>query len=188
MPGTNEVFSRVKIDVQLRDQAWGALDINLAPFEYAPPAKTEPDYLLRDCNGRLLALIEAKKASITPAEPEVQAKSYVQQLKAPYTFLTNGEEIRFWEWLREAFPRSVKTFFSQDDFERLAATALVKLNPLPAIALPIAEEDQFRERIASIEAVIDQQNTATVRSERLLASVLTGNLACTQAASMEAVA
>jgi type I restriction enzyme R subunit len=60
---------------------------------------------------------------LPPAEAEDQAKAYATQLKVPYIFLANGNEIRFWEWQREAFPRPVKTFFSQDDLERRAATA-----------------------------------------------------------------
>jgi type I restriction enzyme, R subunit len=112
MPGTNEAVSRVKIDAQLRDQGWDVLDINAVRFEYVLPDKTKADYVLCDRNGRALAVIEAKKAAINPAEAEAQARGYAQQLKAPYIFLANGEEIRFWEWQREAFPRPIKTFFS----------------------------------------------------------------------------
>ena len=57
-----------------------------------------------------------------PREAEAQAKAYAEQLNVPYIFLANGEEIRFWEWQGEAFPRAVKTFFSQGDLERRAAT------------------------------------------------------------------
>lgn len=130
MPGTNEAFSRVKIDAQLRDQGWDVLDINAVRFEYVLPDKTKADYVLCDRNGRALAVIEAKKAAINPAEAEAQAKGYAQQLKVPYIFLANGDEIRFWEWQREAFPRPIKTFFSQGDLERRAATAQVKRDPL----------------------------------------------------------
>ena len=127
---TNEAFSRVKIDAQLKDEGWDALDTNAVRFEYVLPDKTKADYVLCDRNGRALAVIEAKKASINPAEAEAQAKGYASHLKVPYIFLANGEEIRFWEWQREAFPRPVKTFFSQGDLERRAATAQVKRDPL----------------------------------------------------------
>lgn len=122
MPGTNEAFSRVKIDAQLKDQGWEVLDINSVRFEYVLPDKTKADYVLCDRNGRSLAVVEAKKAAINPAEAEAQAKGYAEQLKVPYIFLANGEEIRFWEWQREAFPRPVKTFFSQGDLELLSST------------------------------------------------------------------
>jgi type I restriction enzyme R subunit len=45
-------------------------------------------------------------------------------------FLANGEEIRFWDRERDAYPRPVKTFFSQADLERRAATARVRRDPL----------------------------------------------------------
>lgn len=159
-------------------------------FECAIPDKIKADYLLCDCNW--CAVIEAKKTSINLAEAEARAKGYAQKIKVPYIFLANGEEIRLREWQREALPRPIKTLFSQNEFERRAATALVKRDPLPVIVPPIAYQDQFRERIASIEAVIDQRNTATVRTGQLLATFLastfSGNRACAQAASMEAVA
>lgn len=142
MPGTNEAFSRVKIDAQLKDQGWDVLDINSVRFEYVLPDKTKADYVLCDRNGRSLAVVEAKKAAINPAEAEAQAKAYAEQLNVPYVFLANGDEIRFWEWQREAFPRPVKTFFSQGDLERRAATAQVKRDPLNvAIDKHIVERD-----------------------------------------------
>lgn len=130
MAGTNEAFSRVKIDAQLKDQGWDVLDVNAVRFEYVLPDRTKADYVLCDRNGRSLAIVEAKKAAINPAEAEAQARSYAQQLNAPYIFLANGDEIRFWDWQREAFPRSIKTFFSQGDLERRAATMQVKRDPL----------------------------------------------------------
>ncbi len=130
MPGTNEAFSRVKIDAQLRDQGWDVINPNAVRFEYVLPDRTKADYVLCDRHGRALAVIEAKKAAINPAEAEAQGKAYAEQLKVPYIFLANGEEIRFWEWRTEAFPRTVKTFFSQGDLERHAATGQVKRDPL----------------------------------------------------------
>lgn len=127
---TNETFSRAKIDAQLKDQGWDVLDTSAVRFEVVLPDKTRADYVLCDRNGRSLAVIEAKKATINPAEAEAQARGYARQLQVPYIFLANGEEIRFWEWQREAFPRPIKTFFSQGDLERRAATAQVRRDPL----------------------------------------------------------
>jgi type I site-specific restriction endonuclease len=132
MAGTNEAFSRVKIDAQLKDQGWDVLDPNALRFEYVLPDRTKADYALCDRHGRALAVIEAKKAAINPAEAEAQAKAkaYAVQLNVPYVFLANGDEIRFWEWQRDAFPRAIKTFFSQGDLERRAATGQVRRDPL----------------------------------------------------------
>ncbi|MBU9171549.1 DEAD/DEAH box helicase family protein [Burkholderia gladioli] len=150
-PNTNEAFSRVKIDAQLKDKGWDVLDTNSVRFEYVLPDKTKADYVLCDRNGRALAVIEAKKASINPAQAEAQAKGYAEQIKVPYIFLANGDEIRFWEWQREAFPRAVKTFFSQDDLERRAATAQVKRDPLTMpIDRHIVERDYQTECIDTL--------------------------------------
>jgi type I restriction enzyme, R subunit len=130
MPGTNEAFSRVKIDAQLKDQGWDVLNTNAVRFEYVLPDRTKADYVLCDRHGRALAVIEAKKAAINPAEAEAQARAYAEQLNVPYIFLANGDEIRFWEWRSEAFPRTVKTFFSQGDLERRAATLQLKRDPM----------------------------------------------------------
>jgi type I restriction enzyme R subunit len=151
VPGTNEAFSRVKIDAQLRDQSWDVLNPNAVRFEYMLPDKTKADYVLCDRHGRALAVVEAKKAAINPAEAEAQAKAYAVQLEVPYIFLANGEEIRFWEWQREAFPRVVKTFFKQDDLERRAATRQLKRDPMMVeIDRRIVERDYQRECIDTL--------------------------------------
>jgi hypothetical protein len=41
MPGTNEAFSRVKIDAQLKDRGWNVLNPNAVRFEYVLPDKTK---------------------------------------------------------------------------------------------------------------------------------------------------
>ena len=59
--------------------------------------------------------------SIPPMLPS-RPRTTPRQLNVPYVFLTNGKEIRFWEWRSEAYPHPVKTFFKQDDLERRVAT------------------------------------------------------------------
>lgn len=123
---TNEAFSRVVIDAQLADQGWNTQDTNSVRYEVVLEDGTRADYVLCDRHGRSLAVIEAKRFSVNPTDAAEQAKNYARQLNVPYIFLANGQEIRFWEWQREAYPRPVKTFFKQDDLERRAATAQVK--------------------------------------------------------------
>lgn len=124
--GSNEAFSRVFIDAQLADQGWDTQDTNSVRYEVVLGDGTRADYVLCDRHGRSLAVIEAKRFSVNPADAAEQARNYARQLNVPYIFLANGQEIRFWEWQREAYPRPVKTFFKQDDLERRAATAQVK--------------------------------------------------------------
>jgi len=69
----------------------------------------------------------------------------------PYIFLANGDEIRFWEWQREAFPRVVKTFFKQDDLERRSATRQLKRDPMTVeIDRRIIDRDYQRECIDTL--------------------------------------
>ncbi|MCL5061396.1 MAG: DEAD/DEAH box helicase family protein [Candidatus Thermoplasmatota archaeon] len=122
----NEAFSRVVIDAQLADQGWNTQDTNSVRYEVVLEDGMRADYVLCDRHGRSLAVIEAKRFSVNPADAAEQARNYARQLNVPYIFLANGQEIRFWEWQREAYPRPVKTFFKQDDLERRAATAQIK--------------------------------------------------------------
>ncbi|MDR3567887.1 MAG: DEAD/DEAH box helicase family protein [Syntrophobacteraceae bacterium] len=130
----NEAFSRVMIDSLLVDQGWKTQDSNCVRYEYVLPDGTRADYVLCDRYGRSIAVIEAKRFSISPGDAAEQAKAYARQLGVPYVFLANGREIRFWEWENEAFPRAVKTFFKQTDLEKRLATRQVKKDPL---AVPI---------------------------------------------------
>ena len=133
MTKSNEAFSRVIIDAQLKDQGWNISDPNSIRFEYVLKIG-RADYVLCDRYGRALAIIEAKRFSISPGEATEQAKAYAQELNVPYIFLANGKEILFWEWEREAFPHPVKTFFKQPDLERRFATRQVRQDSL---AVPV---------------------------------------------------
>jgi hypothetical protein len=121
---TNEAFARVKIDALLAAQGWNTQDPNAVCYEVVLPDSTRADYVLCDRHGRSLAVIEAKRFSVSPCDAAAQAKAYAQHLGVPYVFLANGDEVRFWDWQREAFPRVVKTFFKQDDLERRPALEL----------------------------------------------------------------
>ncbi len=142
MATTNEAFSRAKIDAQLKDQTWNIHNPNAVRFEYVLPDGTKADYVLCDRNGRSLAVVEAKRNSTNPADAAAQAKAYAEQLKVPFIFLTNGDEVRFWDWQIEAHPRAVKTFFGPEDLERRYATRIVRKDPRAvAIDRRIVERD-----------------------------------------------
>src|SRR5687768_4279690 len=109
-PASNEPFSRVRIDEQLRDVGWNLTDGRSVRFEYPLPDGTRADYTLNDRHGRMLAVVEAKRASVNPVEAEGQALAYARQLGVPFVFLANGDEVWFWEYGREAHPHRVATF------------------------------------------------------------------------------
>jgi type I restriction enzyme, R subunit len=58
---TNEAFSRVKIDAQLKDEGWETSEFNSVRFEYVLPDGTKADYVLRDRNGRSLPDVESRQ-------------------------------------------------------------------------------------------------------------------------------
>jgi type I restriction enzyme, R subunit len=69
MPRTNEAFSRVKIDAQLKDRDWDVLNPNAVRFDYVLPDKIKADCVLCDRHGRALALIEAEAMAVTRLVP-----------------------------------------------------------------------------------------------------------------------
>lgn len=147
----NEAFSRVVIDAQLADQGWNTRDRNSVRYEYALPDRTRADYVLCDRHGRSLAVVEAKRFSLSPEQGATQAKEYARRLGVPYVFLANGKEIRFWEWEREAYARPVKTFFTQTDVERRFATRQVRQYPLAVpIDLRVAGRDYQKDCIDTL--------------------------------------
>ena len=154
---SNEAFARVKIDALLAAQGWDTLDTNAVRFEVQLPDGTRADYVLCDRHGRSLAVIEAKRYSVNPGDAAAQAKAYAQQLGVPYAFLCNGNEVLFWDWQHEAFPRPVKTIFKQDDLERRIATLSVRRDPASvAIDRRIVERDYQIECIDTLCREIGQ--------------------------------
>jgi type I restriction enzyme R subunit len=148
---TNEAFARAKIDALLADVGWKVTDGTSLRFEYVLQKGLRADYVLCDRHGRALAVIEAKRSSINPAEAAAQARKYAELLDVPFVFLTNGEEIRYWEWQREAHPRTVKTFFTQADLERRHAAYGIRRDPLSsAIDSKIASRDYQHECIDTV--------------------------------------
>ncbi len=127
---SNEALARVNIDAQLAALGWNIQDPNSVRYEVVLDDGTRADYVLCDRVGRALAVIEAKRFSVNPGDAAEQARHYAKLIGVPYVFLANGAETRFWEWETEAFPRTVETFFKQDDLERRFATRQVRRNPL----------------------------------------------------------
>ena len=157
MKSANEAFSRVIIDSQLAAQGWSLADGFSVRFEVVLEDGTRADYVLCDRHGRSLAVIEAKRFSVSPGDAAEQAKNYAKQLKVPYIFLANGNEIQFWEWQHEAYPRPVKTFFKQDDLERRYATLQVARKPHTVpIDVKIAGRDYQQECIQTVCREIEQ--------------------------------
>jgi len=77
----NEAFARVVIDAQLAAQGWNTQDQNSVRYEVVLPDRTRADYVLCDRHGRALAVIEAKRFSLSPEAGAKQAQDYARQLR-----------------------------------------------------------------------------------------------------------
>ena len=117
---------KLYIDAMLEDTGWieGKNWIN----EYEIPGmpnKSEvgfADYVLMGDNGRILAVIEAKRTCVDVAKGRQQAKLYADLIEKkqgcrPVVFLTNGFDTRI---VDNQYPeRKVAAFYSKRDLEKL---------------------------------------------------------------------
>lgn len=84
---------------------------------------TFADYALLGKNGKVLAVIEAKKSSQDATLGQEQAKQYCYHIQEqqdgelPFCFYTNGHDTYFWD-LGNYPPKKVSGFPSRDDLER----------------------------------------------------------------------
>jgi len=93
------------------------------------------DYTLKDSRGRGIAVIEAKRFSVDSASAKQQALSYAESIKAEFIFLSNGEEIYFWNY-KQRPEQKVATFYSQRDLEKIQN---LRLEQKPVSVMPIPE-------------------------------------------------
>lgn len=122
------------IDRQLAEAGWGCdertilEEFELGTKEGGTPEYGEQhgfaDYVLLGKDGKPLAVVEAKRTSRDSLAGKRQAADYADQIQRkfgvdPFIFLSNGQEIWFWDRARYA-PRQVSGFFSRDDLERLS--------------------------------------------------------------------
>jgi len=121
---------KILIDKALEKRGWNLKDDRQVVEEYElsvdPSISGEEvtsdrfvDYLLFDNVGDPLAVVEAKRYSRDAYEGKRQAEEYADALKQKtgkdcFIFLTNGEDILFWDRPRYA-TRKVMGFFTQDE-------------------------------------------------------------------------
>ena len=82
------------------------------------------DYLIRDDNGKPLAVIEAKRTSEDPAKGKIQARLYADGLEKmhgqrPVIIYTNGFDIWLWDDAQGYPPRKIYGFYSKDSLQQL---------------------------------------------------------------------
>ena len=159
-PGNpNESNTRIKlIDPQLVKMGWNLADRSSVGLEIpidgydASPQNGITDYCLYRVNGEVLAVVEAKKTSRDARVGKEQVFQYVTKIEKkqsfrPFAFMTNGDEIWFWD--SDTYPeRPVAGFFSREDLDRLLH---LKQNRLPLSEIKI--NSQIVNRSYQTEAI-----------------------------------
>lgn len=130
-----ETDACILIDRQLREAGWNIEDKNQVTTEETYH-DGRADYVLRDRRGRAMAIVEAKRFSIDPTSAKQQALDYAEQMKVDFIFLSNGEEIYFWDYKYRP-EQKVATFFSQRDLEK---TQTLRLERKPLSIIPVPEK------------------------------------------------
>lgn len=169
MTSGNEAFSRIKIDAMLRDVGWQIDDGHSVRYEYMLPDGTKADYVLCNRHGHALAVLEAKRTSLSPRQGERQGKSYAEQLNVPFVFLANGEEVWTWEPGREAHPRQTVTLPSQLDLERLMALREHRRDPM---SVPV--DTKIVGRDYQLEAIDAVSRAINLGQRKMLLEMATG--------------
>jgi len=169
-----ETDTRMVIDRKLREAGWDIENKNHVVTE--EPTKTgRVDYLLKDRRGRPLGIIEAKRFSIEPEAAKQQALEYAKELKTDFIFLSNGEDIYFWDW--KAKPeQKVATFFSQRDLEKLSVLRKLR-KPLSTIPIPeqvFAQGETKKVRPYQKEAIQIIDKTIESGKRKMLIVMATG--------------
>lgn len=117
---------KLYIDAMLQDAGWIENSNWINEYEIpGMPNKSEvgfADYVLTGDDGKILAVIEAKRTCVDVSKGRQQAKLYAdliakKQGRRPVVFLTNGFEIRIDD---NQYPeRKVSTIYSKRDLEKL---------------------------------------------------------------------
>jgi type I restriction enzyme R subunit len=141
----SEDLTRKKmIDPQLEKAGWYLADHSRVKTEIpvygydAEPWNGVSDYTLYRENGEVLAVVEAKKASVDVRLAEAQLTHYVTEIEKhqsfrPFGFLANGYEIYFVD-IGVSAKREVFGFFTREDLENLL---YIRQNARPLHAIEI---------------------------------------------------
>lgn len=120
------------IDIELNNSGWNIndtlkviqeyeieLDDNLPTF--FDKTKRYVDYVLLNKTGQIIAVVEAKRENKAVESAKTQAEYYARRIKnkqafAPFIYITNGNEIEFWD-SENGIPRKVLSYHSLEDLE-----------------------------------------------------------------------
>ncbi len=153
------------IDVLLKEAGWNIDGAGWTEYEVQgmpnQTSKGKVDYVLWGSDGKPLALIEAKRTTISSTQGKHQAKLYADCLEQrfsqrPIIFYTNGYDSWIWDDLSYP-PRAIQGFLKKDELERLIFRRshrkrlnLIQVNP------SIVERSYQTEAIRRITETFDE--------------------------------
>lgn len=145
------------------------------PVTGMPNAKGEGyvDYVLRGTNGKILAVVEAKRTSRDSKEGRNQARLYadcIEQMQGirPIIFYTNGFETHIWH--DDYAARKVSGFYTQDELQLLIDRRNIK-QPLVNIEI----NDDITNRYYQKEAILAICDTFSNNQRKGLLVMATGS-------------
>jgi len=166
----NEAETRKHIiDLMLEEAGWKLDAANLKEYPVTGmPTKDgqgtttgRVDYVLWGENGKPLAVIEAKKTTVSQKAGKAQAKNYADCLEKmtgqrPLIFYTNGYETEFWDDTQYP-PRPVWGFYKRDELQRLIDRRAERL-PLSeaVINAQISDRHYQQQAIRSVTGLFEQ--------------------------------
>ncbi len=169
-----ESDTRMIVDRKLRESGWNIEDKNQVSTEELTK-KGRADYALKDRRGRPLAVIETKRFSIEPEIAKTQAFNYAKDLGCDFIFLSNGQDIYFWDYNFRP-EQKVITFFSQKDLEKILILRKSR-KPLSVISIPdkVFVQGETREiRPYQKEAIIAVDKAIESGKRKMLLMMATG--------------
>jgi len=178
----SETATRAKlIDPLLTAAGWNLKDRTQVDFEIPvdgydkEPWNGITDYCLFHPSGEVLAIVEAKKTSRDAREGQEQLRIYLDKVAAregqtvvPFGFMTNGQDIFYWDSGTEN-PRLVAGFFTRDDLKRLL---FIRQNGMPLQSASI--DTSIVERSYQHEAIRRVTEAFANKKRRALLVMATG--------------
>ncbi len=126
-----EAKARLKINQLLTNAGWRLLDNENGPAnvdvenkvemnhlddDFANSKKGFIDYLLLDSNQKPIAVLEAKRESISPLSAKEQARDYANSLHIRYVILSNGNTHYLWD-MQFGNPEPISSFPTLNSLE-----------------------------------------------------------------------
>lgn len=164
----SEAETRVHlIDALLREAGWDLIETRDREYPVdgmpSPSGQGFVDYVLWGDDGLPLAVIEAKRSTVSVELGQQQASLYADRLEVKYgrrpvMFFTNGYKHRIWDDASGYPPRPIDGFYTRDELE-LAIQRRTTRKPLTAapINIAIAGRPYQQRAIKAVGAAFEQR-------------------------------